>query len=55
MPETVIANASCLVVLTKIGELAVLQRVCGTVVAAEYGKPPPARGGRWRGQSRQAL
>lgn len=46
MPETVIADASCLIVLTKIGELAVLQRLYGTivttpVVAAEYGKPLP--------------
>ena len=46
MPEVVIADASCLIVLTKIGELEVLQRLYGAVlttpiVAAEFGKPLP--------------
>lgn len=46
MPEVVIADTSCLIVLTKIGELEVLRRLYGTVlttavVAAEFGKPLP--------------
>ena len=46
MPEVVIADASCLIVLTKIGELDVLRRLYGTVlttpvVAAEFGRPLP--------------
>ena len=47
MPEVVIADTSCLIVLTKIGELEVLRRLYGTVVttpvvAAEFGRPLPA-------------
>ena len=47
MPKIVIADASCLIVLTKIDELDVLRRLYGTVlttpvVAAEFGRPLPA-------------
>ena len=46
MPEFIIADASCLIVLTKIGRLDLLHRLYGTVtttpvVAAEYGLPLP--------------
>lgn len=46
MPEIVIADASCLIALTKIDALDVLRRLYGTVlttsvVAAEFGKPLP--------------
>lgn len=46
MPEVVISDASCLIVLTKIGELDVLRRLYGSVlttpvVAAEFGQPLP--------------
>ena len=46
MPELIIADASCLIVLTKIGTLDLLHRLYGTVtitpvVAAEYGLPLP--------------
>ena len=46
MPEVVISDASCLIVLTKIGELDVLQRLYGIVlttpvVAAEFGRSLP--------------
>lgn len=46
MPEVVIADTSCLIVLTKIGELDVLRRLYGNVlttpvVAAEFGRPLP--------------
>lgn len=46
MPEVVIADTSCLIVLTKIGELDVLRRLYDTVlttpvVAAEFGRPLP--------------
>lgn len=46
MPELIIADASCLIVLTKIGELDLLRQLYGTVittptVAAEYGLPLP--------------
>ncbi|RTQ50203.1 DUF3368 domain-containing protein [Hymenobacter gummosus] len=47
MPELVISDTSCLILLTNIGELDLLQRLYGRVwttptVAAEYGKPLPA-------------
>ena len=47
MPELIIADASCLIVLTNIGELDLLRQLYGTVtttptVAAEYGLPLPA-------------
>ena len=46
MPRTVIADASCLIVLTNIGELALLHKIYGNVVttrevAAEYDEPLP--------------
>ncbi|UYZ63209.1 DUF3368 domain-containing protein [Hymenobacter weizhouensis] len=46
MPELVISDASCLILLTTIGELTMLQRLYDTVlttptVAAEYGMPLP--------------
>ena len=46
MPEFIIADASCLIVLTKIGKLDLLRQLYGTatttpVVAAEYGLPLP--------------
>ena len=51
MPELIIADASCLIVLTKIGRLDLLRCLYGTatttpVVAAEYGLPLP----EWIGQ-----
>ena len=47
MPELIIADASCLIVLTKIGRLELLRQLYGTatttpIVAAEYGLPLPA-------------
>ena len=46
MPELIIADASCLIVLTKIGRLELLRQLYGTatttpIVAAEYGLPLP--------------
>jgi predicted nucleic acid-binding protein len=46
MPELIIADASCLIILTKIGRLDLLRQLYGTatttpVVAAEYGLPLP--------------
>lgn len=46
MPEVVISDASCLILLTNIGELSLLQQLYGAVittstVAAEYGMPLP--------------
>lgn len=47
MPEIVIADASCLIMLAKIDELDALRRLYGTVlttpvVAAEFGRSLPA-------------
>ena len=55
MPELIIADASCLIVLTKIGQLDLLRQLYGTAtttptVAAEYGLPLPA----WVGQEAAA-
>ncbi|OGX85953.1 DUF3368 domain-containing protein [Hymenobacter lapidarius] len=44
MPELIIADASCLIVLTKISQLDLLRQLYGTAtptVAAEYGLPLP--------------
>jgi len=46
MPELIIADASCLIILTKIGRLDLLRQLYGTatttpIVAAEYGLPLP--------------
>ena len=46
MPELIIADASCMIILTKIGRLDLLRRLYRTVtttsvVAAEYGLPLP--------------
>ena len=46
MPKLIIADASCLIVLTKIGQLDLLRQLYGTAtttptVAAEYGLPLP--------------
>ena len=47
MPKTIISDTSCLIVLTNIGELPLLQKTYGNIittleVAAEYGQPLPA-------------
>ena len=47
MPSPIIADASCFIVLSNIGELTLLQQVYGSVittheVAAEYGEPLPS-------------
>jgi hypothetical protein len=46
MPNTIISNTSCFIVLTKIGELDLLQKTYGQVittieVATEYGQQFP--------------
>ena len=46
MPRTVIADTSCLIVLTNIGELELLRKIYGNIVttryvAAEYDEPLP--------------
>ena len=46
MPKTIIADTSCFIILTNIGELALLQKVYGQItttleIAAEYGEVLP--------------
>ena len=46
MPETIIADASCFIILSNIGELDILQKTYGTVVTttmvlSEFGEPVP--------------
>lgn len=46
MPRTIISDTSCLIVLTNIGELELLQKIYGQItttpeIAQEYGLPLP--------------
>jgi predicted nucleic acid-binding protein len=46
MPKIIIADTSCFIILTNIGELELLRKVYGRIVttpdiAAEYGEPFP--------------
>jgi predicted nucleic acid-binding protein len=46
MPKTIISDTSCLIVLSKIGELELLHKLYGQIIttfdiAAEYGEPLP--------------
>lgn len=46
MPKIIISDTSCLIILTKIGELELLQKVYGQIIttpeiAEEYGEPLP--------------
>lgn len=46
MPKVIISDTSCLIVLTKIGELEILQKIYGEIlttseVVSEYGEPLP--------------
>jgi len=47
MPKTIISDASCLILLDKIGELEILNKLFGTIittseVAKEFGQPLPS-------------
>lgn len=46
MPKTIISDTSCLIILTNIGELELLQKLYGKItttidIATEYGEPFP--------------